>query len=366
MFPSLDLLRPIGGPICRTEIKFLRQADWTNPWIRRGSRALIAFAILVASLPLWIYITDDFPTYLLLPLMGIVIYAVQFMVGIRCLMLATYTISREWQLGTWDSLVLTGANAKKILLGKWWAVMCRVWPMCIPAALLRAGFVYGLVQFFVVVSTGGCFKISGGPLCYYTNIPVPIYGVDYSYPYNYPYPSLWFILFSILLLVGFGLLEAGLLTALGILSALLAHRHQTLGITIAGIARITLILLAVGSWQFVELHRMDIRNTLYESFSSWTNYWNSSYSRQYRFLDSLLDASVYLPDTLQLTISSLGDDGVLAITDFMRPAAVLNFRLQRALAILCGLGMYATLLSLCLGLAERLMVRAGALRAGDG
>lgn len=50
---------------------------------------------------------------------------------------ASATISREKQARTWESLVLTGIDARQIIIGKWWATLRIMWDQHHTGLLLR-------------------------------------------------------------------------------------------------------------------------------------------------------------------------------------------------------------------------------------
>jgi hypothetical protein len=349
MFPSLALHRHIfNGPILRNEIAYLRSHTHNrNPWLRRAGYTLIAFATIMASLPLWIYITDDFPTYLLLPPMVVAIYGVQLMVSARTLILAAHIASRERQTGTWDSLVLTGIDARQILLSKWWAVMLHVWPGHVLAALLRGGLAYGLTQFFDAVNLQGCSIHFGNTLCYY------------SYPYYqgrlYPgYPSAKLLVIGIVILIGFALIEAGFLVVLGLFNSVMAGQHRNAALSLATGFRITLILIAVASWQAIRDHGSQLSYNFIAPITG-------SFAWDNRFSTSAWSGTLEVIHTVQLAIFTLADNATVLITDLMRPYAPSIHILRRLTAATCGIGLYAALILLILRLAQHIMIRRGAL-----
>lgn len=353
MFPSLTLLKRIfNGPILRNDIAYLRAHTRNhNPWLRRAGYVLVAFASIMASLPLWIYITDDFPTYLLLPPMVVAIYGVQLVVSAHTLILATHIANRERQTGTWDSLVLTGIDARQILLSKWLAVMLQVWPGHVLAALLRSGLAYGLVQLFDVINFGGCAKYFSAPLCYF------------SYPWGRmdgALPSLPLILLSFVVLVIFGLLEAGLLVALGSFGAWSTQEHRNAAVAIGATIRVVLMLVVAYSWQLINYYGSPISNRIIEPYIiPYAS--NQVWGVPYRFSSSLYSATVELTYAAQLTLSTVADNGTVIITDLMRPNAPPIHVLRRLAAISYGLGLYFVLILLLLQLTKRFLVRRGAL-----
>ena len=65
------------------------------------------------------------------------VWFAQAVVAIRCIAAGANVISREHMSQTWDTLVLTGISARKILMGKWLAVLRQVVPWMVSLATLR-------------------------------------------------------------------------------------------------------------------------------------------------------------------------------------------------------------------------------------
>jgi hypothetical protein len=342
--------RLLNNPVSHAELAYLRrQAIWSNPWIRRARYTLIALATIFATLPLWITLTDDFPTYLLIPIMIAAIYLVHWMVVGRTVIVAAHTVSHEQVPGAWDNLFLTGLDGRQIVMGKWWAVVWYMWPQHVMAALLKAGLVYGMAQFFDAMNLSGCFKHVSHVFCYYS---YPLYQ-GRLYPGD---PSVRMALLGLAILVGYGLLETGLLSALGIMGSLLMRDHRHVGVAAAAIARIALVFIAIGSWQFIDRYRWRIHAHILEPFMT---------TQPMRFTDSVGSATLELINIGQLTLFTLADDGGAVTTDLLRPYAPSSHVLRRLISVICGLGMYAVLIALGLRFAERVIVRRGALRHVD-
>ncbi len=128
---------------------------------RRSTRAggclvyLLGFLLYLSLLSaLGVYVcallTAVFQTNLLEPLKAVgffpillIIFATiwHFILMFRTLMLAANSISREKQAQTWETLVLTGIDARQIVRGKWWATVQKQWPLYALLAILRVGAV---------------------------------------------------------------------------------------------------------------------------------------------------------------------------------------------------------------------------------
>ncbi len=74
----------------------------------------------------------------LLIVMHVAMYAV---VTLVTLALAAASISREYEGGTWDNLLLTNMSARQIVRGKWWATLRAMWGDHLLVLLLRLGFI---------------------------------------------------------------------------------------------------------------------------------------------------------------------------------------------------------------------------------
>jgi hypothetical protein len=88
----------------------------------------IVLGFLVAALPLW-----------------------QLGLLLKTLQLSANSVAREKEAQTWELLVLSGINARRIVRGKWWATVQQRWPAYARLGLLRLGAVtltgYSSVRF---------------------------------------------------------------------------------------------------------------------------------------------------------------------------------------------------------------------------
>jgi hypothetical protein len=112
-------------------------------WRRTVDLALIVaiFLALLASVGvlLWVNIQPFLSTIpLLIIFPPIVAVIVHFSLIIRALAYSTNSIAREQQGQSWDLLVLTGVDARQIVMGKWVATVRSLWPTFLRLGLLRA------------------------------------------------------------------------------------------------------------------------------------------------------------------------------------------------------------------------------------
>jgi len=102
---------------------------------------IFVLAMVAAVIPLWLYMDmNQTPTLLV---MAVVIYLAHVVVGMRTMLLAINAVTREQRVGTWESLILTGIDAWRIVWGKWWGVVRYVWKDHALMALPRIGLAFG-------------------------------------------------------------------------------------------------------------------------------------------------------------------------------------------------------------------------------
>src|SRR5450432_1719425 len=70
-------------------------------------------------------------------LMGALIMIHHLSFSTAALQLASTSIAREKQGRTWESLLLTGVDARRIVFGKWWATLRTLWQVYRPLLPLR-------------------------------------------------------------------------------------------------------------------------------------------------------------------------------------------------------------------------------------
>ena len=90
----------------------------------------------------------------MLILMGALVMIQHFIFSSAALQLAAATIAREKQALTWESLLLTGVDARRIIVGKWAATMRTLWldyRMLLPLRF-AIGLLIGLADRVVLIS----------------------------------------------------------------------------------------------------------------------------------------------------------------------------------------------------------------------
>jgi hypothetical protein len=164
------------NPIIRAELLHLRRKRRVPgpaaQWARRsvfGSAGLLALIVFGAALELGLTYPDIYDsaqpvllartTYPFILLLALTLH-LHFTTIQRTLTLAADTIRREKRGGTWESLLLTGVDARRLVLGKWWAVVRTVWRDYALLAGLRVGVSVGLGA-MVFANRGGALVALG-------------------------------------------------------------------------------------------------------------------------------------------------------------------------------------------------------------
>lgn len=323
-------------------------------------------ALLLAALPLVVYITPA--TWPVMLVLLAVLVPVQFVVALRTLLLATDAIHRERAVGQWDLLLLSGVTARDLVLGKWWAVLGVVYPEWLLTAFLRLGIAVGLAQLLHTCFTHphvdtSCHLFVDTAFMYLGNLS-----------HIHLMPGLVKVGLAAGLLLVLSLLEAALLTALGVGVALLPlSRFASLGL--AGLARLSLIggLLLGFSFkdEFVGWHwqanRCQVR--FIDECSPQIRAIEDTYHRHQVITQhaARLADLVWVTNTLYLGLIPFADLGTHLAADVMRPDTMfaLRFFLSRLGYALLTLVLYTLLLTGMLAAARWLAVRQGALPAGD-
>ncbi len=147
--------RFIENPVARAELSHQGRAAFNLRWRRFPAIFGLGLAIgLISSLGLLIVprlasqigmratdLTDLLHGWLstVTVMMGALIMIHHLAFSMAALQLGSTTIAREKQARTWESLLLTGVDARRIVYGKWWATMTTLWQVYRPLLLLRFG-----------------------------------------------------------------------------------------------------------------------------------------------------------------------------------------------------------------------------------
>ncbi len=144
------------NPITRAELSYQRQQlprrrrwrRWFDRLISIAVYGLIAILVANEIVILFLFasgnsgetfahnLSERFSVLMLLPLL--VALVMHFRRMFQTLGLSADSIVREYGSNNWDMLVLTGVDARKIVYGKWWATVRRMWRPYVMLGILRA------------------------------------------------------------------------------------------------------------------------------------------------------------------------------------------------------------------------------------
>ncbi len=341
--------RYILSPTAKLELVYLRRRlVERGRWLRVLDGLLLLLCVGVAAIPLRLYVTHEYRGWMIL--MMVVITALHFTVVLRTLLLAGNSIAREktW----WDEFVLTGLDARQIVLGKWWAVMRYTAGSHVFVALLRLGLALAYTQYMHKGFNPMRCPFGGAAFCH-VSYGYYVVGNGFNIVYDYAplQPALWKIMLAGLILILFALLEVALLSAIGITSALLTSRN--LRIFVAILIRGLLFLAAVLSILATETNWRIINAV---STYDCTPYYPGSFP-------FICPEWALIMETTELGIATFGDNGNFIAAMVMRPTGNDLFVFRNvAGSALIGVVLYSFTLWLMLRLAQILVIRQKALR----
>lgn len=342
----------IENPIARYEgialqHQFTRRG--AGYWLRLVSYGFILF---VAFIPLFIPIGDQ-QTFLLIFMMIILIPA-QVLLVLRTLTLATEITFSQRLTGTWDTLALTGMSARKIVAGKRAAVIQSVWAEWMILAIARFGLAYGFTVYFKRGDYFSCLRYFPDAFCYES------YGGAYS--------SIIAIVFAWISTILITHLHLLLVSLLGIIASLLPTKNRMFTWLVAG-----LLWFTVAGSGFGGLVIADRARQLFQCYEDslcirFLDYLereidNFEYSNQRYGYHELITDLRRLTDIGAVSVSTVGDSGVLLAAFIMRPTYAPNLTmLMRGMFCFIGALMaYRLLIWLAFSIAQRLAVAQGAL-----
>ncbi len=231
-FLSALLFAFTRSPIARAEALYQARAAPSARWRRWLSRAIILLALTLAG----ILFGAEFAGSLLqrdastvekalgfAPLaLAVFTLALHFGLMLLTLSRSAYSITRERQNRTWDMLVLTGQDARQIVLGKWWATVRGLAADYLVLGALRAAVIVWIASSFSrAMLMTGAYQVSTSPTTWL--------------------PSLALHLLAGGLVIGLTLANLGLTAACGLLASAGGRRS---GLTLALAAAIRTGLLA--------------------------------------------------------------------------------------------------------------------------
>lgn len=336
--PHFPVHRWVSLPLISHQLR--RSRMYRRQWL--PILALFGVALALCWIPRWVYIDQN--TLHLLALSGITAFSAYVLVAMRTLNLAIHTLSDSEA----DLLTLSDMSSRRQIISFWWVLTRRAAPLYLLSSVLLLGFAYGLVEYFnAMPNVYGVVKEDLGyallrPFMYVS------YGGCWGYsphcPYHPVYPEWWQVLLAGIMLAGFGLLNAALTNAVGLLGRVYSTK-PAVRMLIAAVLRVWVIVLGLALWLPLIAGQVGmedaVRSRTYLTHLDWQElifFW-------YRIWESL-----------QIAALTLVDGGALAVSNLLRPFAWANriyYVIRAVFNVLLGMGLYMLLTGATLWLAQR-------------
>jgi hypothetical protein len=319
----------------------LVRARWRGTLAANGARRAPVFALpIVAGLVMCglLYFQRDLAgnpgfqiTYLAVLLAGHVTCVV------RTLFIASGRMAALLAPGYWDEVILTGLDARQIVLGAWWPAVRATWGWHVALAVVRFGG--------AVVLAEAVFRHSLASLC---SFPLSCYAINnfrYGTPYM-PNVEIFMTLQAVCGLFAMSLVNLGLIASMGVFGAVLNRRiHLSIA---SGVWLGTITTLIIG----VQLYVAAVALPFPQLLASYTYFFHLDrvdFMRLIRFAFENLAASL--------------DGGLFFGIDMLRPIPVKTFeRILVLVRLASSLTITVFFTFGLLRLAQANLVRRGALK----
>lgn len=305
------------NPIVRLNIALHGRTQRHN-WIIR--LLWLTPLLLVATIPLWLYMDrtrEDVLLMMLLVNLGaallMLIYSASF---VHDIMRRLRFLSENGEGDNNDLLMLSNIGAKTYVEGLWWITVRRVWVDYALLSLPRIGLAYGLAQYLHLV---------------YLQFPLPPFTqINAVYPLFTPafqyisygdfalrlLPNFDTVVIAGSLLMILALFEAGFSTALVTLAAMFIARHKTRSILLAIMLR---LFIVVGVAQAIVAMTPTNRAWHREFACCGCGSTACSAADPDSTQDVQFRAALRALEAGQVTLSILSDGGALLAANIMRP-----------------------------------------------
>jgi len=247
----------------------------------------------------------------LLIVIAVTAHLFYMLVLVRTGLFAVQSIGRELENGTWDTLQLANLSRPRLLWSKWRGVMRYVWRDHLIGVLPRFAFlvmfsVASYRQIYLNIETEFC-RQAAGFMMPYCQRQLALLGLQGQLPLPAPYQ----LAFSLITLALLALAEAGLITALGIMSAFVVKRMAVQLTLLWGIRFGIFLVVAYG---LVMLARYNMGTFQFNMVADYASFCDQGFD-----YPSAEECPTYyslrnqqrIIETLQTGVTTLMDDGTL-------------------------------------------------------
>jgi hypothetical protein len=221
-----DLLN--ANPVTRAESEHLARRHTANGTGCRFIVSAAGFGVLgIAGLIFLergsvLQVIDKVFTYYVVAMLSIVAVIAHFSALVHISSMAGESVLREKRGATWDSLVLTGMDARQVIVGKWWAVVKSCWQRVAIATTIRMVATL-MVSVLILNSSFGLFPQEADPVA-----AMPLKGAV-----------------GVALVIPFMLLNMLFTAAAGVTASVLSGRDTLHGMAGALAARLAMLVSAI-------------------------------------------------------------------------------------------------------------------------
>jgi hypothetical protein len=326
---------------------------------------IFGIGLMFALIPSFYTITDH--EFVILPMMGIVIFTTHLALTLHTLSVAASVHSQGKGEEAWDVLAVTGISARRWVWQTWQATLQRVWFDHIIFSLLRLGLAVGIAELLHMVPFSPLNRL-GLVTFHYTSQELFIGGTLDPLA-----PELIKIIFAGIMLAGFAIMEAGLLAACDLVVAMWNVKGNVMSrIGVSLLVRALFVCGIIGTGAVVNSLRDPMIKEMYCHPGSLCNtyvvynadgYGASSQPNNAtigRFKADFTELSIFV-NTTMIGFSALGDNATLLAADMLRPSYGVISMIRNIPHILIGIGLYWGVIRLLLWGARRLAVWRGML-----
>lgn len=338
----------------------IAQAEWTylqntskhqNPcwWMLNG--LLLLLTLSGAIVPFVTYI-NAYNGNLYLALL-ILVSVLLVWTETKTVLTTLHTIQRHQQSKLWDSLVLSGIDARCVVIGEWWVIVRCQWRSYVRLSLFRFALAYAAAQVL------NLYPLDLGPALTGFNQWLYYFSIGSGAAWN---PSINKAIVAGIVILIYGLAQAGLITALGLAATFITRRLNFAALPVALILRGIIVILAAVALATLAYARPEISRLLWYAQNNTPYNWVFVYTSGCdEPPNSSNDYCRWFPqehnnrmvvEAAQTSFSTLADSGILLAAQIMRPAGSRPFVLRSIASAVAGLLLYGLAMAILLWFAQ--------------